>query len=82
MWTCKSDINSALEENAKEPSSSAVSAEASFDDESSKEALNVNKFLPAIMEKNGYKLYSNITCPSRTFQSLLRNVLNVKHHTL
>ena len=56
MWTCKSDINSALGENSKEPSSSAVSAEASFDAESSKEALNVNKFLPAIKEKNGYKL--------------------------
>ena len=82
MWTCKSDINSALGENSKEPSSSAVSAEASFDAESSKEALNVNKFLTAIKEKNGYKLYSNITCASRTFQSLLRNVLNVKHHTL
>ena len=47
MRTCKGDVNSALEENSKEPSSSAIS----FDDEINKEALNVNKFLSAITEK-------------------------------
>ena len=45
------DVNSALRENSKEPSSSTVSAETSFDDDSNKEALNVNKVFPAIMEK-------------------------------
>ena len=47
MRTCKGDVNSALEENSKEPSSSAIS----FDDEINKEALNVNKFLSAITKK-------------------------------
>ena len=54
---CKCDVNvqewceSALGENWKEPSSSTASAEASFDDDSNKEALNVNKVLSAIIEK-------------------------------
>ena len=51
MRTCKGDVNSALEENSKEPSSSAIS----FDDEINKEALNVNKFLSAITEKINIK---------------------------
>ena len=51
MWTYKSDVNSALGENWIEPSSSTASAEASFDDDSNKEALNVNKVLSAIIEK-------------------------------
>ena len=32
MWTYKSDVNSALGESSKEPSSSTVSTETSFDD--------------------------------------------------
>ena len=39
MWTCKGDANLALGENSTEPSSSAIS----FNDESIKETLNVNK---------------------------------------
>ena len=78
----KGDVNSALRENSKEPSSSTVSAETSIDDDSDKVALNVYEVLPTITEKMRYKLYSNITCPSLKVQSLLRNVLNVKHHTL
>ena len=81
MWTCNGDMNWALGEISKELSSSTVSAETSFDDDSNK-SLNVNNILPAIIEKNGYKFYSNITCPSPTVQSLLRNVLDVNHHTL
>ena len=49
--TYKGDVNSALGEKLKDPSSSTVSAETSFDDDISKEALNVNKVFPAIMEK-------------------------------
>ena len=44
-------MNSALGGNSKEPSSSTVSAEKSFDDGSNKEALNVYKVLSAIIEK-------------------------------
>ena len=33
MWTYKGDMNSAIGQNAKEPSSSAKSTEASFDDD-------------------------------------------------
>ena len=46
----KGDVNSALGENSKEPSPSTVSAE-TFNDDSNKEALNVNKVFPAIMKK-------------------------------
>ena len=53
MWTYKGDVNSALGENSKESSPSTISVEASFDDDSNKEALNVNKASSAIIEKNG-----------------------------
>ena len=43
MWTCKGDVNSASGENSIEPSSSAISTETSFNDDSNKETLNVNK---------------------------------------
>ena len=43
MWTHKGDIKSALGENSTEPSSSTVSTEAPFIDDSSKETFNVNK---------------------------------------
>ena len=43
MWTCKGDVNSASEENWKEPSSSAILPEASFNGDSNEETLNVNK---------------------------------------
>ena len=43
-------MNSALREISKELSSSTVSAETSFDDDSNK-SLNVNNVLPAIIEK-------------------------------
>ena len=43
MWTCKGDANSASGENSIEPSSSAISTETSFNDDSNKETLNVNK---------------------------------------
>ena len=64
-----------------------MSAEASFDDDSNKEAFDVNKILSVIIAKKmGYKLCSNITCPNPTEgatennSSLLRNVLSA-HHT-
>ena len=44
MWTHKGNLNSALGENSKEPSSSAISTEAYFNDDSNKETLNVSKF--------------------------------------
>ena len=53
MWECKGDVNSALGGNSKEPWLPATSAEASFDDDSDEEALNVNKVFSAIIEKNG-----------------------------
>ena len=56
MWKYKGVVNSTLGENSKESSSSTISAEASFDDDSNKEALNVYK----IRKKIGYELYSNI----------------------
>ena len=49
--TYKGDVNSASGEKLKDPSSSTVSAETSFDYDISKEALNLNKVFPAIMGK-------------------------------
>ena len=43
MWTYKEDLNSGLRGNSKEPSSSTILTEASFNDESNEETLNVNK---------------------------------------
>ena len=43
MWKYKGVVNSTLGENSKESSSSTISAEASFDDDSNKKALNVYK---------------------------------------
>ena len=44
-----------------------MSVEASFDDDSNKEPLNVSKILSVIIaNKMGYKLCSNITCPNPT----------------
>ena len=43
MLTHKGNLNSALAENSKEPSSSAISTEASLNNDSNKETLNVNK---------------------------------------
>ena len=43
---------SVLGENSKELTSSAISAEASFDNNSNKDALNVNNVLSAAIEKN------------------------------
>ena len=40
---CNIDVNSALGENAKEPSSSKMSTEAPFNDDSHEKTLNVNK---------------------------------------
>ena len=40
---CKVDANSALGENSKEPSSSTISTEASFNDDNNEKTLNVNK---------------------------------------
>ena len=42
IWTCKSDVNSASGENWKEPSSSTISTETSFNGDSDEETLNVN----------------------------------------
>ena len=65
MYEC--DVNSALKKTSKEPSSSLMSADASFDDDSNKEALNINKILLVIVaNKMGDKLFSNITCPNPT----------------
>ena len=43
MWTYKGDVNSALGKNSKEPSLSAISAQASFNDDSNEEIVNINK---------------------------------------
>ena len=43
MWTCRCNVNSTSGENWKEPSSSTISTEASFGDDSSEETLNVNR---------------------------------------
>ena len=56
MWEYKGNVNSALGENSKEPWPPATSAEASFDDDSNEEALNVNKVFSAIIEKNGIQV--------------------------
>ena len=44
-------MNLILGENSKEPSSSAISAEVSFDDDINKEALNGNTVFSVIIEK-------------------------------
>ena len=79
MRTYKGDVKKKTQKNSHHQT---VSAETSFDDDSDKEDLNVHNVLPAIIEKNVYKLYSNITYPSQTVQPLPRDVLNVKHQTL
>ena len=43
MWTYEVEVNSALGETSKEPSSSTISIEASSNDNSNEETLNVNK---------------------------------------
>ena len=43
MWSSKGDVNLASGENWKEPSSSTISPEASINDKSNEETLNVNK---------------------------------------
>ena len=39
MWTDKDNLNSALRENSKEPSSSTITTEASFNEDRNKEIL-------------------------------------------
>ena len=41
-FSVKGDLNSALGENSKEPSSSTISTGASFNDDSNEETLNIN----------------------------------------
>ena len=43
MWTYNNDVNSVSGENWKEPSSSTISSDGSFNDNSNKETLIVNK---------------------------------------
>ena len=43
MLTCMSDVNLALGENSKEPSSLAISTKVSFNNDSNKWTLHVNK---------------------------------------
>ena len=43
MWTYKGDVNSALGENSKKPSLSAISTQVSFNDGSNEEIVNINK---------------------------------------
>ena len=43
IWTYKGGVNSVLRENWKEPSSSTISTEASFNENSKEETLNENK---------------------------------------
>ena len=43
MWTYMGDVNSALGRNSKEPSSSTISREASFNGDNNEETLNINK---------------------------------------
>ena len=43
MWKYKSDVNSVLGKNSKEPSSSKILTDTSFNDDSNEETLNVNK---------------------------------------
>ena len=45
-------MNSASRNNWKEPSSSTISTEASFNGDSNEETLNVKKIILAILEKN------------------------------
>ena len=46
MWMHKGDVNSALGEISREPSSSTISTESSVNDDSNEETLNVNKVCP------------------------------------
>ena len=54
------DLDSTSGENWKEPLTSTISIEASFNGDNNGETLNVNG-----RKKMGYKMYSNITCPKR-----------------
>ena len=51
VTTCKFNVNSTLQKISREPSSSGISTEASLDNDSNKEVLNVNNVLPAIIEQ-------------------------------
>ena len=42
IWTCKSDVNSASGENWKEPSSSTISTETSFNADINEKTLHLN----------------------------------------
>ena len=42
MWAYKRDVNSALGKTSKEPLSSTLATEASFNDDSNEKAFNVN----------------------------------------
>ena len=80
MWMYECDVNSALKKTSKEPSSSLMSADASFDDDSNKEALNINKILLVIVaNKMGDKLFSNITCPNPT-ERAAENIGGWRHY--
>ena len=82
-------MNSALGENLKKPSSSAISTEASFNDDSNEETVNINKVCQGLEEVNGiqilFKHYlskSKKRCYEKYCRSLLlRNVLFVKYPT-
>ena len=50
VTTYKVDVISALRKKLKEPSSLTISTEPSNDNDSNKEALNINKVLPTIIE--------------------------------
>ena len=49
-WTYKGDVNSASGENWKEPSSSTISTEASFNGDNNEQTPNVKQNLLAILE--------------------------------
>ena len=65
---CKGDVNSTLGENSKEPSSSTISTKPSIHNDSKvmKNFLIQMKFVNNYINKMGYKLYSDITCPNPT----------------
>ena len=81
IWTYMCDVNSALRKNSKEPSSTLMWAETSFDDDNSnKEALNVNKILSVIIaNKMGYILCSYITSPN-PIEGVTENIREGLHY--
>ena len=80
LWTCKADVNSGSGENWKEPSSSTISPEPSFNGDSSEDTLNVNKeyLVDNLKNKWDVKYIQILTAPAEGAAKNIREGLQKK----